>query len=157
MFRLWLWLWLFRLSSFVFRLSSFQVFKFQVPNPRRHGILHSSLFTLHFSYFTCLREQSYEESLTQIPVMIHLRALMIYLWYSYVQLRAIRCTYEGSQLLKWRGSPLGMPMRRCKNGVEKMQKRYLTEHEDTKTQRTMTMTMTMTFCPLFFVFRFSFL
>ena len=32
-------------SSFVFRSSSFQVFKFQVPNPRRHWILHSSLFT----------------------------------------------------------------------------------------------------------------
>ena len=36
-----------RLSSFVFSSSKFQVpsSKFQVPNPRRHWILHSSLFT----------------------------------------------------------------------------------------------------------------
>ena len=111
-------------------------------------------FTLHSSLFVL---QSYEESLTQIPVMIHLRALMVHLWYSYVQLRAIRCTYEGSRLLKWRGNPVGMTKKRCKNDGGKMQGRHLMEHKDTKTQRTMTMTMTMTFCPLFFVFRFSFL
>ena len=38
----------FRLSSFVFSSSKFQVPSFQVQNPRRHWILHSSLFTLHF-------------------------------------------------------------------------------------------------------------
>ena len=32
-----------------------------------------------FVFSTCLREQSYEELLTQIPVMIHLGALMIHL------------------------------------------------------------------------------
>ena len=45
-----------------------------------------------------------------------------------MQLRVVRCTYEGSQLLKWHGNPVGMPMKRCKNDGEKMQKRYLTEH-----------------------------
>ena len=32
-----------------------------------------------FALATCLREQSYEESLTQIPVMIHLGVVMIHL------------------------------------------------------------------------------
>ena len=40
------------------------------------AIADSSLFTLHSSLFVL---QSYEESLTQIPVMIHLGALMIHL------------------------------------------------------------------------------
>ena len=118
----WLWLWLF--SSFVLRLFKFSSSKFQTRGAIGFFTLHSSLFVL----------QSYEESLTQIPVMIHLRALMIHLWYSYVQLRAIRCTYEGCQLLKWRGNPVGMPMRRCKNDGEKMQKCYFTKDEKRKTK-----------------------
>ena len=79
--------------------------------------LHSSLFTLFTLHFCTAKLRRISDANTSYDTLTcTYDTLMIYL-------RAIRCTYEGSQLLKWRGSPVGMPMKRCKNGVEKMQGR----------------------------------
>ena len=124
MFRRWLWRWRW-LLDFVSSCLCVPLNQIAVLCGSQGGVSRMP------SWFTL---QRYNNVLTQIPVMIHLGALMIHLWYTYVHLRAIRCTYEGYRLFKWRGNPLGMPMKRCKNDGEKMQGRHLMEHRDTKTQ-----------------------